>query len=349
MDPDDAAVPGRARSCLAATVAFLIGLIVAGTMTPAPATSAPEPNGGQSRPAAAGGIGPAVASFADIAERLNPAVVNIDATSRGDSRRAPAAGCRCPTVPTCSNGRPTASATGRGAAPAPASSSTPTATSSRTTTSSTAPTASWCGSTDGRTLRAERIGSDPDTDIALIKVDVAAAAAVTPLGDSDTLAGRRMGAGDRQPARLRAHRHRRRRQLHRPQAVRLVARSLHPDRRRDQFRQQRRAADQRARRGHRHQRGDQLACVEHRLRGADQPGERDPAAAAREGARVARLHRRHAARRRSGPAAVAGAAVVERRAGAGRHRRVAGRPRRPPHLRRHRRRRRQAGRRATTR
>ena len=30
---------------------------------------------------------------------------------------------------------------------------------------------------DGRTLRAERVGSDPDTDIALIKVDVAEAAA----------------------------------------------------------------------------------------------------------------------------------------------------------------------------
>ncbi len=77
--------------CLAATVAFLVGLIVAGTMTPAPAdvgagaAAAPTARGRapRRRPARRS------TSFADIAERLNPAVVNIDATSRGDgaSRR----------------------------------------------------------------------------------------------------------------------------------------------------------------------------------------------------------------------------------------------------------------------
>src|SRR5688500_7322503 len=74
---------------LAATVSFLVGLIVAGTMTPTPATSAPEPRVVKARAANAAGAGAAFASFADIAERLNPAVVNIDATSRvnGASRR----------------------------------------------------------------------------------------------------------------------------------------------------------------------------------------------------------------------------------------------------------------------
>ena len=43
---------------------------------------------------------------------------------------------------------------------------------------------------DGRTLRARVIGADPDTDIALIKVDGQAGLPVAPIGDSSTL---RMG------------------------------------------------------------------------------------------------------------------------------------------------------------
>ena len=40
---------------------------------------------------------------------------------------------------------------------------------------------------DGRTLRAETVGSDPDTDIALIKVTSAQPLPHAPLGDSDSL------------------------------------------------------------------------------------------------------------------------------------------------------------------
>src|SRR5687768_4839431 len=71
---------------LSATVAFLIGLIVAGSMTPTPANSAPEPRLAATRTANAAAAAPAVASFADVAEQLNPAVVNIDATVRGAAR-----------------------------------------------------------------------------------------------------------------------------------------------------------------------------------------------------------------------------------------------------------------------
>ena len=89
-----------------------------------------------------------VVNFADVAERLNPAVVNIDASSRPPPQPAGNATINGRT------GRPprpellddpfetAAAVTRRGAAPAPASSSTNAATSSPTTTSSRAPSAS---------------------------------------------------------------------------------------------------------------------------------------------------------------------------------------------------------------
>ena len=143
-----------------------------------------------------------------------------------------------------------------------------------------------------------------------------------------------MGLRDRQSAGLRAHRHRRRGQLHRPQAVRPEPRQLHPDRCGDQLRQQRRAADQLARPGDRHQLRGQPAGEQHRLRGADQPGARGAAAVEEARPRRARLHRRHAARRRSRSAGVAEAGARRRRAGAGRHAGFARRARRPAALRR---------------
>src|SRR5262245_31643032 len=72
--------------CLATTIAFLIGLIVAGSMPPQPAISAPSAPLVPVRSRSAATLVPAVSSFADVAERLNPAVVNIDATSRGSLR-----------------------------------------------------------------------------------------------------------------------------------------------------------------------------------------------------------------------------------------------------------------------
>jgi S1-C subfamily serine protease len=45
---------------------------------------------------------------------------------------------------------------------------------------------------DSRSLRARLVGSDPDTDIALVKIDSPTRVALRPLGDSDTL---RVGSG----------------------------------------------------------------------------------------------------------------------------------------------------------
>ena len=74
---------------LSSTVTFLIGLIIAGGVTPGPVVSSAA-----RRPAAAPEARPASAraaaglvNFADVAERINPAVVNIDATSKTSRER----------------------------------------------------------------------------------------------------------------------------------------------------------------------------------------------------------------------------------------------------------------------
>jgi len=77
---------------LVSVVAFLVGLIIAGEFTPAPVVSiAPRnvrPAGDAPRPASLGGA-PVVVNFAEVAERINSAVVNIDSTSKEAEARDP--------------------------------------------------------------------------------------------------------------------------------------------------------------------------------------------------------------------------------------------------------------------
>ena len=172
---------------LSATVAFLIGLIVAGSMTPTPANSAPEPRLAPSRIANAAAAAPAVASFADVAERLNPSVVNIDATARGVARPRRRQGPELPDSPELFErpGVPERDGPRRGAG-----------------TGFLIDASGYILTnhhviadaerlmvrlTDGRTLRATRVGSDPDTDIALIKIESPRPLPHAVLGDSDAL------------------------------------------------------------------------------------------------------------------------------------------------------------------
>jgi len=172
---------------LVATVAFLIGLIVAGTLTPAPAHSAPDARPPSARVGTPPAAMPALASFADVAERLNPAVVNIDATVRGSTRPRR----RTPLLPDSPDMFERQQPQGE-----------------RDTPRRGAGTGFLIDAAghiltnhhviadadrimvrlmDGRSLRAERVGSDPDTDIALIKVESPRPLPHAALGNSDTL------------------------------------------------------------------------------------------------------------------------------------------------------------------
>src|SRR5688572_15435076 len=172
---------------LAATVAFLVGLIVAGTMTPTPATSAPDTRLVRTRAASTPAAGAAMTSFADIAERLNPSVVNIDATMTGAASSRRRHDSSLPGSPEYERRSPAPDrdlprrGAGTGFIIDP---SGYILTNHHVVADSTRISVRL---TDGRTLRAERIGSDPDTDIALIKVKSARPLPHATLGDSDAL------------------------------------------------------------------------------------------------------------------------------------------------------------------
>jgi serine protease Do len=164
---------------LAAVSAFLVGLIVAGSYVPTSARSRETARAITSRaPALAPGA--AAVNFADIAERLNPAVVNIDATSRG---RLPEGH---PPVPESSPRNPHGGdvprrGTGSGFV---IDGEGYILTNEHVIDRADRITVKL---SDGRSLRARLVGADADTDIALIKVESAVPLAVAPLGDSDTL------------------------------------------------------------------------------------------------------------------------------------------------------------------
>jgi serine protease Do len=165
-------------AALVAVVAFLVGAIVAGggssrssmvaeTTAPAVESVLPAP--------AAPGAGVLV-SFADAVERINPAVVNVDAAVRGSAgaRRQPGgSGSDAPR-----------SGAGSGVLIDPDGSI---LTNHHVIEGAERITVKL---TDGRTLRARLVGADPDTDIALIKVDGQRGLPAAALGDSSLL---RMG------------------------------------------------------------------------------------------------------------------------------------------------------------
>ncbi len=77
---------------LTAIVAFLVGAIFAGGVARSSVTAGAPAKATTARPARVEAAPPAAAlvSFAEVVERINPAVVNIDATARGRDTRGPA-------------------------------------------------------------------------------------------------------------------------------------------------------------------------------------------------------------------------------------------------------------------
>ena len=172
---------------LTATVGFLVGAIVAGSLSPAPAVSAPAAV--VSRPvdsAPAVGAAPAVAlstpfptSFADVAEAANPAVVSIEVASRTRRRAATARppnepfGFRRPETPRRGTGTGfLIDAAGH------------LLTNQHVIEGAERVTVKL---TDGRSFRARVVGADPDTDVAVLKVEAGVALPHVRLGDSDRL------------------------------------------------------------------------------------------------------------------------------------------------------------------
>jgi serine protease Do len=185
---------------LAGFVSFLVGAIVAGGVGGGAVTAGVPAKAGATKPipvmrSTSVGLPAGVVNFADVVERINPAVVNVEATTRPSAnntrRRRPRPDL--PEVPDPFNGLPGNS---RGDRDSPRRGSGSgfiiDADGSILTNNHVIDGADRIivKLSDGRTLRAKVIGSDPDTDIALIKVDGEMGLPVAPVGDSSAL---RMG------------------------------------------------------------------------------------------------------------------------------------------------------------
>jgi serine protease Do len=179
---------------LAAVVAFLVGAIFAGGLNRTSVVTG-TPKTGNARPVAHGVGSASPINFADVVERINPAVVNIDSTTQGHEGRRRKGRAGPPDPPDLFDGpfdfnspRSDRDAPHRGAG----SGFIIDADGSILTNNHVIDRAEriTVKLSDGRSFRARVIGTDPDTDIALIKIDGQAGLPVAPLGDSSAL---RMG------------------------------------------------------------------------------------------------------------------------------------------------------------
>jgi serine protease Do len=167
---------------LAAVVAFLVGVIVAGGVRQSSVSAGPAKRIGPA-PSAHPAIAPTagLVNFADVVEKINPAVVNIDATGAADNRRRRPGSPDLFDPPDGSRGNGTRRGAGSGFI---IDSDGSILTNEHVIAGMERIVVKL---SDGRTLRGRVVGADPDTDIALIKVDGQQGLPVAPLGDSSSL------------------------------------------------------------------------------------------------------------------------------------------------------------------
>jgi serine protease Do len=171
---------------LTSTVTFLVGLIVAGSLVPSRAVSETRPDPPAVRTAAnvpvpsLGGV----IDFADVADRINPSVVNIDASSPSGEdreprrRRRPDDWFEGPLGPDSDNGR-------QGAGSGFIIDRQGHILTNHHVIDGAERIIVTLG--DGRTFRASVVGADPAIDVALIKVPATDDLLPAPLGDSTKL------------------------------------------------------------------------------------------------------------------------------------------------------------------
>jgi serine protease Do len=178
---------------LVATIAFLVGLVVAGSLSPMAALTVAAP---ARRPGpAATASGPTLlVNFADIAARVNPAVVNIEAIIAPD-RVADRLPPGHPALPGTPNGP---GAGGDGVSPEDGFGETDRGSGSGFLLSADGEILTnhhvvegakrlTVKLADGRSFRAHIVGGDPDTDVALIKIEGVSGLPIVRLGDSAAL------------------------------------------------------------------------------------------------------------------------------------------------------------------
>jgi serine protease Do len=176
---------------LVAAIAFLVGLVVAGSFSPTASLTTAAP---AVRPTTAPAGATVLVNFADIAARVNPAVVNIEAIIPPESlaQRLPPGH---PELPVPKDG-PGTGREDRGADGGPDESDRGSGSGFLLTADGEILTNHHVVEgaerltvklADGRSFRARFVGGDPDTDVALIKIDGVSGLPVVRLGDSSTL------------------------------------------------------------------------------------------------------------------------------------------------------------------
>ncbi|HET7616912.1 MAG TPA: trypsin-like peptidase domain-containing protein [Vicinamibacterales bacterium] len=167
---------------LCSAVAFLVGVILAGGVTPTPvvSTAAPHAANTPAAPRPTVVAVPGAVNFADVAERINAAVVNIDAASRGGRPRG-----RLRPDDTIGNGQENFESPRQGSGSGfIIDKQGLVLTNYHVIEDADRITVTLA---DGRGFRADVVGTDPAIDVALLRIPSAGGLPEAPLGDSDTL------------------------------------------------------------------------------------------------------------------------------------------------------------------